>query len=1213
MRRVYRALVRISFNVVLAALMSFSCTQSEADIPTPQLTFADKVEADYDSITLSCTVNGNVTAEKLTIEYSKNKELTGAITHSFEKKGDSFTITITGLEIQTTYYYRYTVENKASSFTDEKIREFKTLDYAVPVVTTVGVKEVSGTKATLEGNVNFSCGKKITAQGFKIGKDQNKLEDKPTELTSLTLKVEGLEFETIYYYQAYATTEIGTGYGEVKEFKTSNAVSFNAIETKDITASSAVVFGGVQDNGGIEIEQQGFRYGEHGLEEFIFVASTGESQLENLKAATTYKVWYYAKTFEGEFESEKAEFTTSDGSITFGETTTTDITSESISLSSSISDDGGSPISKRGFVYSTKTLPTLDGSHISLAGTLGQMVGNITSLTNNTAYYIRPYAVNGVGVSYGSQITVNTLSGLAELGQTNISDIKAESVKFTSNIISANGAAVTEAGFCYSFSKNPTTVDSKVKSQTTTGQIFAEANMLNNNATYYVRAYAITKHGTSYGPEISFTTTTGLAILGQTAIYGIKAQSASFSSEVTSDNGATITERGFCYAEYQSPTTSGNKLSVEGTTGAMTVAVSSLKNDTKYYVRAFATTKFGTTYGAENTFTTNDGKIVFSNLAVSDILPESAKVSVNISDDGGSVVTERGFCYATTEEPTISNKKVTVSLSDNSYIGALTGLAASTKYFVRAYAKNAIGTYYSEQECFTTTSGIATLGLLVATDIKTTSVSLTCEVTSNGGVSIINRGFCYSKSTNPTIFSSKVNVDGTMGSLQGDIMGLDPGSIYYIRAFATTDYGTAYSNEVQLTTMLGLATMASVTVFNIQPTSVMLTSGVAKEGDGIIFEKGYCYGKTTDPTKDDSIAYVNNDWTITVEGLEQNTQYYVRSFATTQYGTSYSDGCSFKTSYYPVTFKNEAYTQALFYRAQVSCDIESFGQNDVLYQGFCYATEPGASINNSIVYINNGESEMKTTISDLLSGTTYYVKGFVTNAIGTFYSAEFSLTTMRLPMGAIPGLFSVSESEKVLFAHGNLYQMEEQVYVYDDNGQCLDIYNKLGIYDNQYDMKNGSSEYPKESYYWGNIYSGENNYPVEGLSNDDTWYSLNVNEWGYLLNERNNYKKLKRYVYINDTPGLLLLPDDFELPSGISGWPSNNTKFDLNDWALLEHSGAVFLPHLVYHTYNPNPPGNITGARYFLYPAKSGSPDWSTSFSTSSGAVGNCRLVYYYR
>ena len=110
----------------VAALFVFSCSQEDVNIPTANLLFNEKVEADYESVTLTCTVDGNFTAERLSVEYSTDQSLSGAKVKALDKQGDTFRATISGLKAQTTYYYRYTVSNKLNSYTDKVIRQFYT-------------------------------------------------------------------------------------------------------------------------------------------------------------------------------------------------------------------------------------------------------------------------------------------------------------------------------------------------------------------------------------------------------------------------------------------------------------------------------------------------------------------------------------------------------------------------------------------------------------------------------------------------------------------------------------------------------------------------------------------------------------------------------------------------------------------------------------------------------------------------------------------------------------------------------------------------------------------------------------------------------------------------------------------------------------------------------------------------------------------------------
>lgn len=97
--------------------------------------------------------------------------------------------------------------------------------------------------------------------------------------------------------------------------------------------------------------------------------------------------------------------------------------------------------------------------------------------------------------------------------------------------------------------------------------------------------------------------------------------------------------------------------------------------------------------------------------AATSILSTSATGNGSVDSDGGSAITERGFVWSTSVNPTTADSKVTVAGTTGSYSGSLTSLVASTFYHYRAYAINAIGTSYGADTTFTTTSGVTTVNL----------------------------------------------------------------------------------------------------------------------------------------------------------------------------------------------------------------------------------------------------------------------------------------------------------------------------------------------------------------------------------------------------------------------------------------------------------------------------------------------------------------------
>ncbi len=88
---------------------------------------------------------------------------------------------------------------------------------------------------------------------------------------------------------------------------------------------------------------------------------------------------------------------------------------------------------------------------------------------------------------------------------------------------------------------------------------------------------------------------------------------------------------------------------------------------------------------------------------VSSISQTSAVCGGNITNQGGSPVIARGVCWSITPEPTIANSKTSDGIGTGSFTSSITGLTASTLYYVRAYATNSGGTSYGNQMNFNTT------------------------------------------------------------------------------------------------------------------------------------------------------------------------------------------------------------------------------------------------------------------------------------------------------------------------------------------------------------------------------------------------------------------------------------------------------------------------------------------------------------------------------
>ena len=95
---------------------------------------------------------------------------------------------------------------------------------------------------------------------------------------------------------------------------------------------------------------------------------------------------------------------------------------------------------------------------------------------------------------------------------------------------------------------------------------------------------------------------------------------------------------------------------------------------------------------------------------VSSITDTSAQCGGTITDDGGLVVTARGICWSTAQNPTIENDTTNDGTGAGIFLSYITGLIPETDYYVKAYATNNSGTGYGSTMSFSTEkSGTGTI------------------------------------------------------------------------------------------------------------------------------------------------------------------------------------------------------------------------------------------------------------------------------------------------------------------------------------------------------------------------------------------------------------------------------------------------------------------------------------------------------------------------
>ena len=187
------------------------------------------------------------------------------------------------------------------------------------------------------------------------------------------------------------------------------------------------------------------------------------------------------------------------------------------------------------------------------------------------------------------------------------------------------------------------------------------------------------------------------------------------------------------------------------------------------------------------------------------------------------------------------------------------------------------------------------------TGVATSGATSGGNITSDGNATITARGVCWSLTDTPTIDDTKTT-DGTgTGEFTSSIAGLEPGTTYYVRAYATNQAGTSYGSALQLTTMTTPASMTTFLqwyAFN----SASISGNITTDGGNAITERGLAYSTNVNPTLSDNLVIDGETGTGLfgglIEGLAMNTTYHVRAYATNSTGTVYGQDIEFTTPDY---------------------------------------------------------------------------------------------------------------------------------------------------------------------------------------------------------------------------------------------------------------------------------------------------------------------------
>lgn len=409
------------------------------------------------------------------------------------------------------------------------------------------------------------------------------------------------------------------------------------------------------------------------------------------------------------------------------------------------------------------------------------------------------------------------------------------------------------------------------------------------------------------------------------------------------------------------------------------------------------------------------GTPMMSPVSVSDVTATTATFHCRMTSTGGATITERGYYYDTktfTDGAGARSVKALESVSVPDFTAGVSGLTKGTTYYVQAYIRTSGSTFYSPLIQFVP-SGLPVVSTNDATSSAPTVATVTATVTDTGGDSAAKRGVVYSTTSNfdPQSQGTQVAAETTgAGNYNVALTGLQPGTVYYVRAYVTNQVATAYGMQRSFTTV-GVPTFSGTAYSNLMGTTVTLNStlagplptpGVTEWGFEWSTNANFPAGAETASKTVPGPYLLFKAFTLDVTGLTDNTVYYMRAYGVNTAGKGYSAPLRFITPELPsVLTLPIAGATYIDTRGKVPTtfngEVTKIGASAPTARGFEYSTTagfaPGTGVKLSAGSGGTSAGKFAVPTAMLESDQTYYIRAYATNSAGTGYGG---IQPMRL-------------------------------------------------------------------------------------------------------------------------------------------------------------------------------------------------------------------------
>ena len=749
------------------------------------------------------------------------------------------------------------------------------------------------------------------------------------------------------------------------------------------------------------------------------------------------------------------------------------ITATSASCGGNVTSDGGAAVIARGVCWSTTPNPTTDNNKTVDGIGIGSFISTITDLVEGTTYYVRAYATNSVGTAYGEEETFfTTEDGLPCQEAAIVSDVDGNIY----NTVRIGDQCWMRENLRTTKYADGTVVQQGSTTSYDIAYWYYPNNNSDNKTTYGLlynwKAVMRNASSSSLNPSgVQGICPTGWHVPSDAEWTQLVNYVSSHGEFVCGNNNRNIAQALSSTIGWSSSSeicAVGNDPSSNNATGFSVFPAGGYHNDYNYfatYAHFWSASENGNGYASSRGFYYNYAYVYESNPdkydgfsirclrdkgssaqtiptvtsdSVSGITSTTAMCGGNVTSDGGAAVIARGVCWSTTPNPTTGNNKTVDGIGIGSFISTITDLVEGTTYYVRAYATNSVGTAYGEERSFTAiVDGSPCLGAATVTDIdtniyNTVQIGSQCWMKENlrathdrngNTIGWIPNSGDYGSNPRPLGFPpegkwSNVAQYGLLynwlAALQVCPQGWHLPTKEEFKSLMTYcgEYHAVGGNNDYIAKALASPTgwVTSNNLYSVgnNPSSNNSTGFTAvSAGDWIVGvggdEIGYSACFWSD-TEDISIYRISTDKATVVDD-----SYSVESYCSVR--CLRDEWSSTQTT---PTVTSDSVSDITSTTAICGGNVTSDGGATVIARGVCWSISPNPTDDMDKTIDGTGMGSFTSNLTNLTPGTTYYVRAYATNSVGTSYGEERSFTTSSDGL-ACPGAATVTDTD------GNTY------------------------------------------------------------------------------------------------------------------------------------------------------------------------------------------------